>query len=216
MEGLLIFITIMSAPIIFYTLIKWPEFSGMRKANNIVKEYKRGNMYPIVQFAKEVKDNNSVLRFTYVYEYLNEINCKKATREDLFNVIMLSQVLLNNTWIPDMFKTLEQKMAYLIAKNYNDTFRDLHRFFSYNNDRNPPYYPTAPEGVLQEIWNNDSLVLEFASKYFDERYDEIGKSNCIILWANDGDPIATQIMERAQKLWKEHNKEKEEEEAREQ
>lgn len=180
------------AILLCFIIVKFAEYIEKDKEINVVKGYRNNNIYPLLKYAQK----NDAFRSVYDLG---------ATPEEIFDITLLINVLKAD--IPDKYKTIEQKKAYLIATNYND-LNDKHEYQGSGRTIFGRNYAAVPDEVLKEILNNDELITRFAAKYYNEDREEVGRYNCIWHLTYDKNPLAQQIIEKAQKIWDEHHEKK--------
>lgn len=186
------FITmIIAIPAVGFIFVKTCDIDEQCKARRIAKEYRNGNIYPILKYAEK-------------YDKFHDYMLDDITPEESFDITMLMNIM--KTDFPPKYKTLEQKKAYLIATNRRD-LSDSHEYLTTWRSSNKNYAAVSDE-VLTEILNDGDLMEQFASKYFNKAREDVGRDNCIWHFAYDENEIAKQIIEKAQAMWDENNETK--------
>ena len=165
------------------------EDQYVKKEKRILKAYQKGNLCPLLRYAKE---NTSL--FTY-----------DMPAEEELNILFLMKLQALNNTIPKEYETLDQKKAWLLIVKYNDCYLALSECVRNDTIK----YTAFPDGALQEILNNETLMEVFASKYYNDKKEAVGKKSCIAIFARDGSKLAKEIVEKAQELWDKHHAEKE-------
>lgn len=155
----------------------------------IFKAYQKGNLCPLLRYAKEYAS----LEF---YD---------ATAEEGLDILFLIKLQRLNDTIPKEYETLDQKKAWLLTEKYNNCYLAQPELVRDGTIK----YTAFPEGALQEILNNDTLLKTFASKYYNYERDAVGEKSCIATFARDGSELAKEIIEKAQELWDKHHAERE-------